>query len=497
MDRIDTFPYLPRIEWQDLTCFESVGAPTGSSPFPASTSDVRVRHTDEHVLEGVAVGEFEKDEFRRYREAQDSRPAGATTRGERVETVGPHGSVVLDGCFVKNIRAKTEVVSGVMRTKFEITFGLHRASWNATSPEHMGPSWLTDWFLNGPHDHVYRRASSRSGETRYGRKWAHEEREHMFLGQQGGPAALDHFRVETDVASFVVHLVPDGFGPPWSRNIGVEYRPRGGILPDAEVRESVGELLGFILGRRLLPLGTTAFAEAGFPIEVVARQLWGEDGRTVCAKPDLSPLAIEMPRGGRNVEDVLAALLPRYLELRSALRLGDVLWRLWLGNEASLGIDLPIFSAGLDMLAAEWFKSSRSRSRGVYMEKSAFDRLLADAFRLIEERLRGVEYAERILRRIKGAFQAGQAERTEWFFEEIGLPLGRHERAAMKARNAPAHGGGGGSEEEIRELIQHGAAYRTLYARTILKLLGYSGRYLDRRTLTFPERELQVPAGGE
>lgn len=148
------------------------------------------------------------------------------------------------------------------------------------------------------------------------------------------------------------------------------------------------------------------------------------------------------------------------------------------------------------MLASAWFKSAASKSKGVYMAKKDFDRLLANDFAAVEERLMGVEFADRMLRKMKNAYQTSLREGTEWFFDEIELPLGEKERAAMKARNSPAHGGGRGSSEEIDELIRHTAAYRTVFARTILKILGYAGRYIDRRTEGFPDRSIDDPAGG-
>ena len=98
---------------------------------------------------------------------------------------------------------------------------------------------------------------------------------------------------------------------------------------------------------------------------------------------------------------------------------------------------------------------------------------------------------------MKGAFQTSAGERTEWFFEEIALRLGDRERAARKARNAPAHGGLGGdvSDEKIDDAIWHSNIYKTLFARTVLKLLDYQGEYIDRGTMGFPRRSLDEPIG--
>jgi hypothetical protein len=90
----------------------------------------------------------------------------------------------------------------------------------------------------------------------------------------------------------------------------------------------------------------------------------------------------------------------------------------------------------------------------------------------------------------------GMAEKVLVFFKEIGLKIGKREDAAMKARGRSAHGGSG-SAADFTELVQHGVAFRTLFERVFLQVLGYAGTYVDRTTLHFPNRPIDEPAGGE
>jgi hypothetical protein len=81
------------------------------------------------------------------------------------------------------------------------------------------------------------------------------------------------------------------------------------------------------------------------------------------------------------------------------------------------------------------------------------------------------------------------------FLREIGLPIGKREKAAMKARHLSAHGASAG--EELTELVRLSHGYRTLFDRVFLRLLGYEGSYVDRTTAGYPSRPLLTPAGGE
>jgi hypothetical protein len=77
----------------------------------------------------------------------------------------------------------------------------------------------------------------------------------------GGPLKEDR----TGDLTFVVHLVPDEVGPKWSKNLGIEYAWKGGAIPDENTRDAIGEVIGFVTGRRLMPVGSTTFDAAGYP----------------------------------------------------------------------------------------------------------------------------------------------------------------------------------------------------------------------------------------
>ena len=83
------------------------------------------------------------------------------------------------------------------------------------------------------------------------------------------------------------------------------------------------------------------------------------------------------------------------------------------------------------------------------------------------------------------------------FFDGIDLPIGDLENKAIGARNFAAHGSINESKTSILEQHKLAMAYETLISRVILKLIGYSGNYVDYGTLGYPERDINCPVGGD
>jgi hypothetical protein len=78
----------------------------------------------------------------------------------------------------------------------------------------------------------------------------------------------------------------------------------------------------------------------------------------------------------------------------------------------------------------------------------------------------------------------------------VGVTLGPAEKKALQARNIPAHGGIRKGADH-RKLVRHANAYRVLFVRAFLALLGdRDAEYVDRTTLGHPARPIATPAGG-
>lgn len=360
-----------------------------------------------------------------------------------------------------------------------------------------------DWFISGPRDRLSRMAR----RTERTKRRSYQRTRH---GPVGGP--VDAVDVQTpgppawseELGSWDYFMVPAGAGrraavaevpklrgPRWSRCVAIEYRDDWGGIPNDDERIGVSEAVGFLFGRHMLKVGSTAHGDDGFVIRDSAQNPWGRDVVSTCEASDTPPI----PPAGKlgEIEEVFGPLVERYLALREELDLSKAVWTIWAADRAPAGFDLPLLSSALERLMRAWFKSTRTRSRGEYMPQAAFDELLADDLSSARAKLQGNAYATRIENRLRGAYRMGVNEQFETFFDELGLAIGRGEKDALRGRNSPAHGGGGDGGPE--KWVRLGWAYRVLLNRTILHLLGYTGRYIDYSVLGHPVRSITDPIG--
>jgi hypothetical protein len=141
-----------------------------------------------------------------------------------------------------------------------------------------------------------------------------------------------------------------------------------------------------------------------------------------------------------------------------------------------------------------WFKSTKTKSKGVYMPQKEFKTRVGKFLSEADGALSGHEYSDRIMRRMSNAFQFGVNERFEFFFQELGLPINEGEKKVIGARNKAAHGGAVSDTEQQKMFLLAGG-YRTLMNRVFLKLFGYSGDYIDYSVVGHPSRHLDEPIG--
>jgi hypothetical protein len=442
----------------------------------------------------VLEGKVEPSTWRAHHEARQEGSPPGTIRLAGNEVALDDGSHRLVMCLDGNASVTWGGDShGSWRSVHEV----YGYAWKAAflpAGSNRDPSWLTDWFLNGPKDLILRRCTSRSASTKYIRKRG-DNPPAEFAGPTTEPGELDHVHVTSGSLDFLVHLVPAELCPGWSRGVGIEYRAP--CIPNESTRQAVEEIVSFAIGRRLMRVGSTSFAADGLPLGGECTNPWGSNIPSICSSSDDSPFPIlAAMEGSMDVEALLRDLVPRYVERRDEFKLREALVQYWTAEESPLGIDLLLYSAGVELMSGAWFKSTRSKSRGTYLEKARFQELLGDLLCDAEAKLASQPFRDRILRRMKNACHMGSNERIDAFFAEIDLALGESEIAARKARNAPAHGGQIRTNEELLEATRHKVAHKVLFERTFLRLLDYQGSYLDKTTIYHPLRGLDEPAGG-
>ena len=373
--------------------------------------------------------------------------------------------------------------------------------------EDASPSFVQDWFIGGPHSlsGPFLRASVREFHERFVRKRP---------GPRNGP--LDASPVEfppsnadsalnvthsrdycvvtpSDDLRFIVARVPDGFGPTWSKSVCIEYREELGGIPSEEQRIAFSEIVSFLLGRHMLQVGSTSYDKVSQPIKATSNPPWGRDAVENCTSQDRQPIPLD-GHGNRPPELDISKLTKEYMEYRDLLNLSDAIWITWLAQRMPLGYDLPLYSAALESLMQSWFKSKESKTKGIYMEKKKFDSLVGEFIEAASEKLKGHEHADRMIRKMGNSFQMSVNEKFPAFFSEIGLAIGNGEDAVIRARNSTAHGHSL-KKEDYQKFSLLGGGYKTLINRTLLKILGFDGFYIDYSSLNWPQRNIDEPIG--
>ncbi|WOX56643.1 hypothetical protein [uncultured Methanoculleus sp.] len=193
---------------------------------------------------------------------------------------------------------------------------------------------------------------------------------------------------------------------------------------------------------------------------------------------------------------MLQDLIPKYLEAREDLNLDEALMRYWIGSALPTGTDIPIIANGMEILVNAWFRSERSKNKGTYLPMEEFSRLIEDGLANIASKLGDNPYKDRFLRKMRNANNKGSGERMESFFQELGLNIGTLEKKAINARNRMIHSMiTTNGQEQLEDLIRISFAYRTLFHRVTLRILGYTGKYVDYATEGLPERAVEEAVG--
>lgn len=353
---------------------------------------------------------------------------------------------------------------------------------------------LTEWYINGPKDKfVFRNTTTRKISTTFTRERLASKDEiihSLDVSNVSRMSSHDFLRIKASDNEFLVTKVPEEFEPIWSSNIGIEYRKEWGRIPDVEEREKISELCNFIFGRHLLLVGYTIYDKDNNIVEEYACNPWGNNIRYLCSEPDFAPVRINSPSTGGKADDLISQLLPPYLDARDSFHLNHALWFYWIAHNTPVGTNLPLLASAVEAMMNGWFKFDRSESHGKYMREFDFEDLLRDDINSIQKKLEGKTYGDEVMNKIKRAYNLGTGDRFRFFFNEIKLVVNDNEWEAIEARHPPAHGRISISPEEWRRVIQYTHTYETLIHKIMLKLLGYSGSYIDRSGIGWEDKQL-------
>ena len=483
----------PRFYWEFIRDGFEIENPNISEPLPGPPSLLKIWRDDEYNLEGSITGIAKSTGFG---------PARGNIPGSLVPLFDIKGMTdrqeiyEIDGCYTKSISYSSKEVPIIpSQPPFRYHIGLGLRQIKIALEHDKSSKWWTDWYINATDKpFVFYRYMSIEISQRLTQKRSNIN-DSRILENQTETSSMNYAFVQCPDFSFIIHKVPKEFQTGWSNGIGIEYGSERGRIPTDLERNAISEIVSFLFGKQLLKVGHLSLHEDNRIVEMVSTDHLARDAKRICKSGGRPPIRLDGFENGKTFETVLSTLIPKYFVLRDELKLDEVLWRFWVGSRLPIGVNIPIIASGIEILARSWLESSQSDMRSVYMEKNEFEKLLEKELSAIEVRLGTQKYRDRMIRRIMGAYNMGSNEKLEFFFEGINLPLGKIENEAMKSRNSMIHGSVDGSDSDFEHLVQLTDAYTTLFHRTILKILGYSGDYVDYSIEGWPTKIMNRAAG--
>jgi len=484
------------IEWESLATPQRFQYVDWPAQFVDHVNDVTISRDENMQLRLVAAGVVKDSaELVRRRQEDNAILPGAFIPSIDI-SVNALGSQLELKMHLEN--SPSGIRASATGTSFEqngIVHRLRRTFAHKFSPDESmqglvpltGPAWTTDWYINGENGLRFTQATTRRRRASFTRNRRFGD---MAIDElTNGHDSWDHLVVDSDHLRFAFCKVPEESGDSLLRPIRIDFNHPS---PSVDTRVAIGEILSFVVGRRMMWLGSTTFDATGWPIEEEAVNPFGSNLKDQCTHSSFPPIPLNWD--GEQVEQAISTLLPKYLALREPLKLRDALWSYWIAKESTPGIDLPIFASAIEGLSRSWFASTGSKSRGLHVAAEKYRELVGDLLDALDEQLRLAGLPDEIGRTIAGANRMGGNEKMKVFYREIGLVVGKNEKAAVDARHRVAHGNP--ADENLEEIVKFGRSYCTLFERVFLKLLGYEGQYVDRTTLGHPARDLDQPAGG-
>ena len=399
----------------------------------------------------------------------------------------------LGGCYIlgTSIRGSFDKPAN---QEFQTELSIHRIRVTHQSKNEINS--LIEWYLNGV-DPVF--FFNRGANRRYTQIFTKErdilkEKTEKFENEVtlgwGRYAFIDCVDF-----GFVINSVPKPYGPKWSNNLSIEYRPEFHRIPNAEERIAISEIVSFILGKQMFNIGSSTYDKEGYIIETSAQNPWSETAKYLSPKPPFYPINLMNPGTECKIESILPDLVKKYFDLKTELKLTDVLWRYWIGSELPLGSDIPIMANGIEILANNWFKSNRSQIKGVYIPYNEYKQITQDEIEKISVKLGEHPHKKKIISKLSYCYNMGSNDRLNFFFNEIGLEIGNLEQEAIDSRNVMIHDSIDFYSTEYEKMVLLSFVYKTFFHRVLLKVLGYSGEYIDYSMKGYPSKSLDRIVG--
>jgi hypothetical protein len=361
--------------------------------------------------------------------------------------------------------------------------------------EQMEPTSQVDWYIGNQFDVSFPKRTERKLQKTLRRTRVNREQDddEMILNSSG--SGWDWFAIDIPGVKCCVSQVPKQFGPSWAKCLAIEYRKSDGFIADENVKRAIKNLVGFLIGTELFPIGTAIFCGHSIISQSACSPLISGT-QAYCSKSASPPIQLNRQYEWGNIEFLVNSMLPHYLTLMDELELNDILWRYFEATELTVGINLPVLSSAIESLANKYIR--KMKLSHTYLPSKDYIKLIEPELSALKEKLQHIPESQKIVNKIKAACNRGANEKLDIFFESMGLRLSEPEKESMRARNAMAHGGSTYStKEEAKPFIIKTHIYETLFHRILLRILHYEEYYIDYAVKKRPSKKISKPSGEE
>lgn len=424
---------------------------------------------------------------------------GELTSGETVLGIGSDGfTYVLQGVIIDafNVVPNIDDLSQILlKTNISITSVIK------SKKQIPQPNKVQYWYLCSKHNIPFLFMTQRSNNSQFPKQRIGIDKECSIENyvMSGGTFQMsrDYLPISfKDKQTIILSDVPQQYLPQQAKGLCIECRESFGGIPDDKEIKAATELLGFVIGTQMTLVGISYYNGNDFLSQI-------------SVSPSISNLKQKLQQVSEppidcqhyvNYQTFITAifsLLPQYLQKRDILQLNNALSYYWIAKDAPIGVNLPILSSALEAIASASLKDSTNNGQqSTYMPAKGYKALIKDEFEKIRAKLEkeNVIYKQKILNKIDGAYNMGGNEKIDLLFDRFNINVGELERKALQARNLMAHGAMKALDyKKYEEIIRKSYAYRTLFHRVILKILSYSGEYIDYYTYGYPLRNIDEP----
>ncbi len=253
---------------------------------------------------------------------------------------------------------------------------------------------------------------------------------------------------------------------------------------------SVSRFLSFVFGTEFVSYGNAKLDAHLWPNSVEYVNISGSmysDIEFDRSEPIL-PVGIQDERTRDNLWEAFSDILNNFLQLESVYNMNMVTWYIIQSNRLPLELRVQPLAAAFDSVMTIWFEQNQGSGKPKYMSDSEFESLTSELVQEFTTRLNGNQHKEVILNKFKSLNEMGYVQQAKQFLAGIGIEPSRDELEILRFRHKIVHGSAKLIDSEDGYRLSNG--FRTLLVRSLLKLFGHKGSYLDYASLGFPVRGL-------